>query len=226
MALPSISPPSNPFAIPHRLPGPSRRRGGQPGNQNARKLGTFSVHNPGSFHTTHLAVRSLRRSQSHPFTPPNLLIEQVVLARQPLFPFLGQPSDPEFLPAVSLYFDLTRVIIDAYADCIPARRLSGALVDLARDPLRWIELGFKDSGISRDADSFFIVFEKSAFYSPLPAHHPRLATNLTDDQWAVLAPLIPPDPPLQHLTGRPPVLIAANRWDFTRYQYTGEFQDF
>lgn len=37
---------------------------------------------------------------------------------------------------------------------------------------------------------------------------------LTDSQWAALAPLIPPDPPLSHYYGEPPLLIGANRWRF------------
>ena len=60
----------------------------------------------------------------------------------------------------------------------------------------------------------------------MPPGYPRLATNLTDSQWAVLAPLIPPDPHLDWLIGEPTVIIAANCWGFTQYYFTGEFNDF
>lgn len=58
----------------------------------------------------------------------------------------------------------------------------------------------------------------------VPPDHPSLATNLTDQQWAVLAPS---SHPIRRASGSwaPPVLIAANRWGFTQ-NTPGEFVDF
>jgi len=91
--------------------------------------------------------------------------------------------------------------------------------------MRWILKGFKSWGITRDADSFLEVSEKGARFSPLPPDHPHLATNLSGDQWSLLQPLIPPDPNCDFVCGQPPVIIAANRWSFSRYTPGDEAAD-
>ncbi len=230
MAFPSTSPQRFPYPGHSRLPyvrpaRPLRKRGGQIANQNARKIGTFSVYQPGLFSATYQLTRILNQSLLDPHPSLERIVERARTARERLFPFL-ESFDDKFLPALQLSAGLTRVVIHAVSFCIPAQRLSKTLSDLARDPFGWFERGCQASQITRDANSFFPVAKKSTLYSPLPAHHPVLATNLTDSQWAVLAPLIPPDPHLDHLTGQPPVIIAANRWNFTQYEYTGDFQDY
>jgi transposase len=120
---------------------------------------------------------------------------------------------------------LTRILCHAYDPILPTCIKERALGKIAFDPFGYFERGYKDCHISRDADSFFPVSIKSARNSPLPPDHPILATNLTDEQWVVLAPLIPPDPHLDWLTGEPPVIVAASRWGFTQYVSTGWFND-
>jgi transposase len=67
--------------------------------------------------------------------------------------------------------------------------------------------------------SFSPTSTKSTINSPgLPPEPPPVSAfapfSLTGSQWAVLAPLLPPDPDLDHMHGEPPSLIAANRWKF------------
>jgi len=235
MALPSISPqPSPNISMLHppsarsgRPNAPIHKRGGQPGNQNARKLGTFSNYRPGSLSPTRALIKDLRARLKDPATSPDQIAGQARTARQELpLPIPTLANVNEFIHVHQLSLKLSGIITSAWASCIPSIRLADALESIAHDPFGWFERGYKDCGISRDADSFFVVSEKSAQNSPLPPGHPILATNLTDSQWAVLAPLIPPDPRLDFLTGEPPVIIAANRWGFTQYYSTGEFNDF
>ena len=235
MALPSTSlqPSPNISMLPPpsvhtgRPNAPVHKRGGQPGNQNARKLGTFSTYRPGSLSPTRDLIKDLRIRLKDPASPPDQIVAQARIARQELpLPHPTLASIGNFIQVVQLSLKLSGIVSSAWASCIPAIRLTHALESIAHDPFGWFGRGYKDSGISRDADSFFIVSEKSAQNSPLPPSHPILATNLTDSQWAVLAPLIPPDPRLDFLTGEPPVIIAANRWGFTQYYSTGEFNDF
>ncbi len=127
--------------------------------------------------------------------------------------------------AIQLEIKLNRLITRLQASFFPAIRLSHALETLARTPFIWFEAACRDFGITRDADLFFSISQKSVFNSPLPPSHPDLATNLTDSQWNVLAPLLPPDPWTDHLSGQPPVIIAANRWGFSHYAYAGPDRD-
>ena len=204
---------------------PKHKRGGQPGNQNARKTGAFSNYHPGPLAATHVLVQNLQDRLQDPASPLDRIVADARTARQALL--LPSPAVlDEFLPAFRLFIKMSRIITHAYKCCIPFRRLSNALAAIANNPLTWFERGCREYGITRDADSFFPVSEKSALYSSLPPSHPPFATDLTDDQWAILAPLIPPDPHLDWLTGEPPVIIAANRWGFNQYYFTGEFNDF
>ena len=210
---------------PARTDTPKHKRGGQPGNQNARKLGTFSALQPGPLSATRLRIQELQACLRNQASPPDQIIEQARSARQELgFPRLGLTI--ESLPAVDLACKLTGIICHAVDPLIAYRLKEQALEKIAFDPFGYFERGYKDCGITRDADSFFPVSKLSARNSTLPPSHPTLATNLTAEQWAVLAPLIPPDPHLDWLTGEPPVIIAASRWGFTQYVSTGEFNDF
>ncbi len=205
MALPfsSSSPVSPPTLLVHR-------RGGQPGNQNARKIGTFSRYQPGRFAPTHTLLLSLNTGLKFPSVPLAQVIEQARTARQALY----HPAPTSWaaeLHAVQMGIKLSSVISRAIKPLCTFTRRANALETLARDPFSWLLGGCSDSGIRLDADSFFPVSFKTTFNSPFPPAHPNYATNLTDSQWAILAPLIPPDPPLDWLTGEPPIIIAANR---------------
>jgi transposase len=204
---------------------PTRRRGGQPANQNARKLGTFSTCNPGPLSATRQLVNDLNFRYRQPGNSPYEIHQQAFNARQELF-FPREFSTKAALSSVELSLKLSKIISRLFSQYVPFKRLSNALEEIAFDPFGWFERGYQDSGISRDADSFFSFSKNSALNSPLPPWHPSLATNLTDAQWAVLAPLIPPDPCLDFPPGEPPILIAANRWKLTRYHSTGAFDAF
>jgi transposase len=203
---------------------PKPKRGGQPGNQNARTAGTFSAFQPGPLSPTRQLAHDLQLRLQDPTAPLDRIVEEARTARRELS--LPSPAAvDEFVPAFRIYLQFSNIITRAYSACIPARRLSDALSSIAHDPFGWFERGYLECGITRDADSFLPVSEKGTYYSPLPPDHPRLATNLTDSQWAVLAPLIPPDHHLDWLTGQPPVIIAASRWGFTQYHYTSGLND-
>ena len=231
MILPSTSNQSSsipPIPAPAPLPKlPKLKRGGQPGNQNARKAGHFSALQPGPLASTRLLVRLLHQRLQDPASPLDQIVEDARSAKKALpVPALETVDDIDaFVPIFGWYIQLQSIVSHAVSLSIPSIRRSAALSAIARDPFGWFERGYRACGISRDADSFFVDFENSAQYSPLPASHPRLATNLTDSQWSVLAPLIPPDPHLDWLTGEPPVIIAASRWGFTPYRYTSAASD-
>ena len=209
---------------------PRLKRGGQPANQNARKFGTYSLFRPGHLSSAHLLFQNLRLHLNDPACPLDQTVERAQAANLELLPTV-RARGSDLNAAVRLICNFAGLVSRAYSYITPAVRLSNALEAIAQDPFDWFARGYKDCGISRDADSFFPVSKKSALNSPLPADHPTLATNLTDSQWAVLAPLIPPDPHLDWLilpagdTGEPPVIIAANRWGFTQYYSTGEIND-
>lgn len=160
-----------------------------------------------------------------------------------LFESLKTADGKHKLALIRLFLKVTKFIANVKASSISSMLQQRVLEDLARSPLDYIERACRDEGITCDADSFFFVSKLSARNSPglppipsqpawggaegsLPPRHPNLATNLTDGQWTLLAPLIPPDPHQDWLTGSPPVLIAANRFDFTRHTPASEFADF
>ena len=231
-----------------------RRRGGQPGNLNACKIGTFSLRQPGPLSEIRLRLQTLRYSFIDGTLSPDEIIKQARSTLQELLP-IREDFGLDLLDTVNLEIKLIKLILDADSCYTPTLLRNRALESIALDPFDLIERGCKDWCISRDADSFFPVsklsarnskdaslpFAKHPCGSPnvpsgcgagggvgdgIPPDHPSLATNLTDEQWAVLAPLIPPDPAMEWLTGQPPILIAASRWGLTRYSPTGEFNDF
>jgi hypothetical protein len=157
------------------------RRGGQPGNQNARKNGTFSRLRPGPLSSIYAQVLYLSACLSDPAVSPVQVIEQACATRD----MLDQPALSTHvgeIQVIELAVKLSAVIARAYSSLFPATRLANVLETLAQDPLFEFERAYRDFGITRDADSFFPVFPKSTFNSPLPAGHPELATNLTDSQ--------------------------------------------
>ena len=217
-----------------------KKRGGQPGNQNARKQGIFSFHQPSALGKLRDQIKSLQnRLRKEPSS-----IEQVFAESERLWKELEslEVQDGLTLGLHKLAMKLIALSTTVKTSYLPAILRQRTLADLAHDPFGWFEADYRRWGIERDADSFFFVSEKSARNSPLsqflPASAlpqrpvfwdavgvPSYATSLTDEQWAVLAPLIPPDPYEDWLLGEPPVLIAANRWRFTRHE-SGEFSDF
>ena len=218
-----ISP--DPFLTMQPLDHPNKNKpGAQPHNTNALKLGTWSAQRINPFRFTRTFIAGTRQSLFADFADPRAVIDRARLSKVELL-LRMLASNRVLLTASPLDTSLTRLIKRAALRLAPARRRNHLLALLARDPFVWFHLGCRLDRVSRDSDSFTAVTAELPRYPPLPPDHPHLATNLTDDQWAVLAPLIPPDPHLDHLTGQPPILIAANRWQFTRYAHTSPARD-
>jgi transposase len=228
-----------------------RKRGGQPGNLNARKDGAFSIHQPGPLSRLISKAKNLQFS----FISGTQSLHEIVDQAQKTYVQLESARD-QHKPSIAVLKIETGVLslsVRAKTAIFYDRLRRQVLEVLAIDPLTVILIGFKNYGITRDADSFFPVSKLSARNSTdaslpspnvpiwrgagggveagsqveggVPPDHPSLATNLTDEQWAVLAPLIPPDPAMDWLTGEPPVIIAANRWRYTCYSHIGKFKD-
>jgi transposase len=232
MTLPS----PRPTPKPSRPPQTKRRRGGQPGNQNARKTGVFSIKRPAPLGMIRLQVKSItnpcRLASSAALDETQAVLEQ-------LDGYLDSSDVDQVLAAHMLVMKVVKLRQGIYDMFTPLILKQRALESIARDPLGWFESTCRYDGISRDADSFFPVLKLSARNSRLgrlslswqgrkglPPNHPNYATNLTDEQWALIAPLIPPPgSDLDWFTGQPPVLIAANRWGFTRHTPGSDFAD-
>jgi len=223
-----VPPPSAgkaPAAKRKREASPARRRGAQPGNQNARQGGTYSRINPGPLSHIPLKIAALNQAVRAGLLSVGAVCREIHRAHSEI-EVLRPASDREALAQDRLTLKLVDVFAAAImveAELVIKRR---ALENIARNPFDYFARWYQRAGISRDADSFFIVSEKSAQNSPLPPLHPPLATNLTDKGWAVLAPLVPPEPFHEFVYGQPPLIIAANRYAFTPYTPQGEFADF
>jgi transposase len=203
--------------------GPRLKRGAQPGNQNARKQGAFSRQQPGPL--SH--IRQQAQELTHALHSGSTAPAEIHTAVEDLLAELDthQLDERDTFPDLRLGLSIMKISMNAaLALSLPAvapKYLEKIALAPFGDFARW----YKRAGISRDADSFFIVSEKSAQIAPLPPDHPHFATNLTDDQWSVLAPLIPPDPQIDYLCGQPPLIIAANRYGFTEYIPGNDFAD-
>lgn len=243
-AVPVIRSKSKP---PPPLPAPRRKRGGQPGNTNARKDGAYSRIRPGPLSQTHLRIGQLQHSFLSGRQSPVKTYEQTVAELDRLQVLKKEPN-LGILSTARAEMRLIKLMGSIMSAFIPLTLKTRALESIAQSSFELIERHMRDLGIDRDADSFFSVSKLSARnsgISPFPTAplldesalpSPNIptqgggsrsfATSLTNEQWAVLAPLIPPDPPLDWQSGQPPVIIAASRWGFTPYTDTGEFNDF
>jgi hypothetical protein len=214
---------ANPRHSTTTIKSPPRKRGAQPGNTNALKLGIYSTRKRNPYRFTHDFIQDTRQ-ELHSGSSPKEIIDRARLSKAELLPrMLASPQ--VLLTASPLDVSLTRLITRAGSRLAPALRRRKMLSLLAVDPFIWFHLACRLDHLPRDADTYTAVNEELPHYPPLPPDHPSLATNLTDEQWAVLAPLIPPDPPLDHPGGDPPVIIAANRWSFTRYAHISPARD-
>ena len=238
MAAPAPNPSRNKdLSAPKRgNPPAKKKRGGQPGNQNARKQGVYSLHQPSDLGQLRGQIKFLQiRLRKRPASAKGVLAESERLWKE-LEHLEAQDGATLGTDALAMQLINLRKAVTCDVSALLCQR---TLADLAHDPFGWFEVDYRRWGIHRDADSFFFVSEKSARNSLLsqflPASQrsacwdaagvPAFATSLTDEQWDLLAPLIPPDPQEDWLLGQPPVLIAANRWKFTRHE-PGEFSDF
>lgn len=216
-------------------PPAKKKRGAQPGNQNARKQGVYSARQPSDLGKIRDKIKDLHWTVARTGSADEILSATAEIQAE-LDQLGGADLSLEGHKLAMKLFHLRMPVWVAQAAALKRQR---TLADLAHDPFSWFEADYRGWGIHRDADSFFFVSEKSAQNSLLSqflpdlqvpeflegAGVPSFATSLTDEQWAVLAPLIPPDPWKDWLLGQPPVLIAANRWGFTHHE-PGEFSDF
>jgi len=205
-------------------PPPKRKRGGQPGKQNARKFGTYSRRQPGLFSPVQGEIACLRSVRCPDWSEIDAFRQRASDALT-LLDAIPVSTDRESEAALDHQVKLDLLAADVALECYIPEVQREFLRRIARHPMDWIRKGFKSWCITRDADSFLVDPENSALFSPLPPDHPRLATNLTDEQWSILRPLIPPDPFHDFVCGRPPVIIAANRWGFSSYTPGDELAD-
>jgi len=222
---PPLAPKRKRGASPVRRRGasPTRSRGGQPGNQNARKFGTYSRHQPGPFAPVRENIARLRTKRCYHGDLD--AFRQEVSETFTLLESIPLCTDREGQAVLDYQVQLGLLAADVALEYYIPEIQFKQLRAIVRDPLGWILKGFHRWGITRDADSFLDVSEKGARFSPLPPDHPHLATNLTEDQWSLLQPLIPPDPYHDFVCSQPPVIIAANRWGFSRYTPGDEAAD-
>src|SRR5512137_1354460 len=95
------------------------KRGGQPGNQNARKLGTFSTFRPGPFSPIRLLEQDLRIRLNDPASPLDQIVEQARTGEQELLRHELKMKDPmDIVPVSLLLCKLTRVVASAASYCL------------------------------------------------------------------------------------------------------------
>lgn len=191
---------------------PRRKRGGQPGNRNARKHGLYAA---GSPHNLPGILAQARRIQHDMLTgaPSSQIETRLKRLRLSLHNTLDDSSDFNILiPLIQIDRRLANLALHVWMPDIHLAMQRCLLERLASDPMDDIRCGFFRKGIRRDADSFSFVSKKTAQNSQIPLDHPDLPSNLTGPQWEVLEPLLPPDPRLDWLLGQPPLPVAANRW--------------
>lgn len=241
-SLPEPAPP--PLASAHATsPQPKRRRGGQPYNLNARKDGAYSILRPGPLYEARRRVDSLLFESRSGLLPSQVVLD-LARAERKIIESIKKQHNVGTLATVRMEIKLSKLIFRSIDVNLPYILKVCALEKIAHDPFGWIEGYIRAFDIARDADSFFPV-SKLSVRNSLILPSPNVltsysqsiwggageglggfATNLTDEQWAVLAPLIPPDPATAWQSGEPPVIIAASRWGLTPYAPTGEFGDF
>lgn len=205
------------------------RRGGQPGNLNARTHGAYSLHSPSVNSILLHRLDELKGEVRSPSLPLHRLLAVALEQRDRLEARLDEASSlDEILVLLDLRFDLSAALsrLQCRIADVGIPRLD--LLHEALSPLKYIRSELESRCISRDADSFFPVSATPAA-DPLSSNLPAAPHSffqlfeestinspsfLTAAQCLVLAPLIPADPVLDHVYGEPPALIAANRWNF------------
>ncbi len=238
--LTTLPPPNPQSPIVNRKP-----RGAPLGNTNARKLGIYTNRQPHVL-AAHLdRLKYLNELSRLPDSQPQRLLPLARQLNSDLAAIARPEAGGEYLPAVELALRTSALIGRLSVPIIAAISGLEHLHQLALDYAHYIRDAFTDRGIDRDADLFFVEPKKSTLNSPLLASlafrpqplalqapaldvEPSIPDHLsflTDEQWALLQPLLPPDSPHGDMDDDPPPLIAANRWAFTT-EYPGEFATF
>ncbi len=204
-----------------------RRRGAQPSNRNALTHGFYAARNQTPL--TRFLSSFANFWQILEKRPP--AFNQAVLELQQKIQEALQISEKvEDLRSILAWQKTLLKIINSVAQLKTVRfmqqRSFRDLVFVAQHAIALVRYDFRSFGITRDADSFRVVSEKSDFNSlafreslcafrsdpPYPFITPR--------QWAVLEPLLPPSNPTGR-RGRPPVdpreLLDAVFWKFAHH---------
>jgi len=224
---PSIAP------VLHRLPAlPGspilrRRRGGQPSNRNALIHGLYATKNQ-------TPLTSITSSTAHYWQMLDKSPEafrQAILELQEIISLLFQLSEKAentrlFLPLVKQILRGIKISASIKSAWFWHQQPEHDLQFVAEYGLALIRYNFRDYGISRDADSFHVVFEKSdlnslTFREPLcPTLSDPLYPFITPRQWDIIEPLIPPSDHAGRC-GRPPAdpreLLDAVFWKFAHH---------
>jgi transposase len=204
-----------------------RRRGAQPSNRNALTHGLYAAKNKTPL--TGLLSSFANFWQILDKRPP--AFSQAILEFQQKIVEAFQISEKiEDLRSILAWQKTLLKMINSVAQLKTVRfmqqRSFRDLFFVAQNAIALIRYDFRACGITRDADSFRVVSEKSDFNSltfrgslcafrsdpPYPFITPR--------QWAVLEPLLPPSEPTGR-RGRPPVdpreLLDAIFWKFAHH---------
>lgn len=215
---------------PPALPGSPilrRRRGGQPSNRNALIHGLYAAKNQ-------TPLTSITSSTAHYWQMLDKSPEafrQAILELQEIISLLFQLSEKAentrlFLPLVKQILRGIKISASIKSAWFWHQQPVRDLQFIAHYALALIRYNFRDYGISRDADSFRVDFEKSdlnslTFREPLcPTLSDPPYPFITPRQWDVIEPLIPPSDHAGR-RGRPPAdpreLLDAVFWKFAHH---------
>ena len=185
------------------------RRGGQPVNSNALRHGFYAVRNPTPLTTLRTTIATCRQI---PLSIPGMY-EQVIAElrlnlEQAFVSLLNANTASGKVTAMNRLVTLASGMVKVsgvwYAQTQPMRDLQG----VARRIPAAIRYHFHRHDITRDANSFRNILEKSDFNSPLFKESPTGTPSdpsslfLSPHQWRILEPLLPP-PERRSSRGRP-----------------------
>ena len=224
---PSIAP------VLHRLPAlPGspilrRRRGGQPSNRNALIHGLYATKNQTPLTSVSTSIANSRQMLAN--NPGEVI--QVFQGIQEIINSVSRlveknKDTPLYLPLLKQLIRAVKISGMIKVAWFLHQESEHDLQFVAEYGLALIRYNFRDYGISRDADSFHVVFEKSdlnslTFREPLcPTLSDPLYPFITPRQWDIIEPLIPPSDHAGRC-GRPPAdpreLLDAVFWKFAHH---------
>ena len=215
---------------PPALPGSPilhRRRGGQPSNRNALIHGLYAAKNQTPLTSVSTSIANYRQMLAQ--SPGSVLeLFQEIQASMDLIPQLREKFEntPLFLPLAKQMLQLVKISASIKTAWFWHQQPERDLQFVAKYGLALIRYNFRDYGITRDADSFRLVFEKSDLNS-LTFREPLCSTIsdplypfITARQWTIIEPLLPPSDHAGR-RGRPPAdtreLLDAVFWKFAHH---------
>jgi hypothetical protein len=165
-----------------------RKRGAQPSNRNALKHGLYSARPPTPI-SAHLQACSIARLA---FTPDPAVFDRLIhQTQQKLLDYLQSRPESEnprqYLAWQRPICRSVKLIEKLTLASARSRRRSQELAAAASHPLELIRWGFVHAGITRDAYNLPTCARDHVSTSV----DARPSTFLTDEQWAVIEPLLP-----------------------------------